>query len=291
MSGAAIFAGVRPSPRKVTSVSLKSMPTSPAGANPTTNTPGGKAAVRAGTLGSTARSSKLGAKKAAASINYEEAERKARVEEDHIKQLNHRIERDSDTPNHHVTLAGKSTAPGPVAVTSPVRPSSVADSESPIGKYDAGQDPQRLGIGFQRLGLGPASTTSDSPSYRTAKLDDAPTTARERFGNQKAISSEMFFERGAYDPATVSEAKAKLAQFEGATSISSNQYFGQEGEEGSGLSGSFTGNESLSALEANTRDALNRVMTKEEVQNALESVRAGALKVSDNNNNCSLPCQ
>lgn len=91
----------------------------------------------------------------------------------------------------------------------------------------------------------------------------------------------MFFERGAYDPAAVSEAKTKLAQFQGATSISSNQYFGREDEdeEGMGSPGSFTGNESLSALESATRDALSRVMAKEEVQNAIESVRAGALKV------------
>jgi ADP-ribosylation factor GTPase-activating protein 2/3 len=291
MSSVAIFAAVQPSPRTVTSASLKSTSSSPAGAKPITDAAlwsGGKATVRVGTsssAGGGTRSSKLGAKKAAASINYEEAERKARAEEDQAKQLNHHTERDSEAPNHPAASLSvhlvTSRAPDAVAATSPVHVGSVADPQSTIGKYGASQDSGRLGIGFKRLGL-PANVTSDASSYRTAKLGDAPTTARERFGNQKAISSEMFFERGAYDPATVSEAKAKLAQFEGATSISSNQYFGQEeGEEGLGLSGSFTGNESLSALEASTRDALNRVMTKEEVQNALESVRAGALKVSN----------
>jgi ADP-ribosylation factor GTPase-activating protein 2/3 len=41
----------------------------------------------------------------------------------------------------------------------------------------------------------------------------------------------MFFEWGGYDPATIFEGRARLAQFQGATSISSNQYFGREEEQ------------------------------------------------------------
>jgi hypothetical protein len=35
----------------------------------------------------------------------------------------------------------------------------------------------------------------------------------------------MFFEQGSYDPATVAEGCTRLAQIQGATLISSNQYF------------------------------------------------------------------
>jgi ADP-ribosylation factor GTPase-activating protein 2/3 len=41
----------------------------------------------------------------------------------------------------------------------------------------------------------------------------------------------MFFEQGSYDPATVAEGRTWLAQFQGARSISSNQYFGRDEEE------------------------------------------------------------
>ena len=277
-------AAVQLNPRTVTSTALKSMSSSAAGTKLVANASlwsGGKVPVRPGTPGSATggtRSTKLGAKKASAGINYEEAERKARADEDRIHQSSNHTLRDTEAQNHHacaLPVASVATAATSLAP---------ADSAAPrleTGKYESGQDPERLGIGFKRLSLGSANATLDAPSHRLATSGDAPTTARERFGNQKAISSEMFFERGAYDPAAVSEAKLKLAQFQGATSISSNQYFGREEEceEGVGVSGSFTGNESLSALEASTRDALSRVMAKEEVQNVMESIRAGALKV------------
>lgn len=51
--------------------------------------------------------------------------------------------------------------------------------------------------------------------------------ARSKFGNQKGISSDEFFGREQFDPAAQAEAKSRLSNFEGATSISSNAYFGR----------------------------------------------------------------
>jgi ADP-ribosylation factor GTPase-activating protein 2/3 len=52
-----------------------------------------------------------------------------------------------------------------------------------------------------------------------------------------AISSDMYFERNDYDPDAVSAAQTRLQDFRGATSISSNQYFGRsEEDEGQGTS-------------------------------------------------------
>lgn len=112
-------------------------------------------------------------------------------------------------------------------------------------------------------------------------MDDAPTTARERFGNQRAISSDMFFERGTYDPATAAEGRARLAQFQGATSISSNQYFGRDEEEtlSQGSDGGLLGDGSLSGLETAAREAVERIMSNPDVQNLGDSIRSGALKV------------
>ena len=51
--------------------------------------------------------------------------------------------------------------------------------------------------------------------------------ARDKFGTQKGISSDEFFGRNAYNPDAQNEAKSRLQGFEGATSISSNAYFGR----------------------------------------------------------------
>ena len=61
-------------------------------------------------------------------------------------------------------------------------------------------------------------------------LDDSEKYARQKFGNQKGISSDEFFGKGAFDPSAQSEAKQRLQGFEGATSISSSAYFGREDE-------------------------------------------------------------
>ncbi len=62
---------------------------------------------------------------------------------------------------------------------------------------------------------------------RLTNLDDAEKFAREKFGGQKGISSDEFFSRNTFDPSAQAEAKTRLQGFEGATSISSNAYFGR----------------------------------------------------------------
>lgn len=57
--------------------------------------------------------------------------------------------------------------------------------------------------------------------------EDDERYARQKFGTQKGISSDEFFGRNAYDPNSQAEAKTRLSGFEGATSISSNAYFGR----------------------------------------------------------------
>jgi hypothetical protein len=91
----------------------------------------------------------------------------------------------------------------------------------------------------------------------------------------------MFFERGAYDPSSAAEGRARLAQFQGATSISSNQYFGREEEEAlsQGSDGGLLGDGSLAGLENAARGAVERIISNPDVQNIGESIRSGALKV------------
>lgn len=117
-----------------------------------------------------------------------------------------------------------------------------------------------------------------------AVTEDDTTYARETFGAQKAISSDMYFKRDTYDPAVVAEAQTRLASFQGATAISSNQYFGRDEEQelemqagGGGLL-SEPGS-SMASVETAARDLVGRVMANPDVQNVGESIRSGALKV------------
>lgn len=109
-------------------------------------------------------------------------------------------------------------------------------------------------------------------------------TAREKFGNQKAISSDMYFGRASYDPDAVAESQTRLRDFQGATAISSNQYFGREEEEelgggDRGMDGGMLGDGSLAGLETAAKDAIAKVLANPDVQNVGESIRSGALKV------------
>jgi hypothetical protein len=93
----------------------------------------------------------------------------------------------------------------------------------------------------------------------------------------------MYFERNAYDPSVVSEAQTRLQSFQGATSISSNAYFGRDEEDDLGgerrSNEGLLGDSSLAGLEVAAKDAISRVMSNPDVQNAAESIRSGALKV------------
>lgn len=94
----------------------------------------------------------------------------------------------------------------------------------------------------------------------------------------------MYFGRNSYDPNAVGEAQSRLQNFQGATSISSNQYFGREEEDefgggDHGNDGGLLGDGSLSGLEIAAKDAIAKVLANPDVQNVGESIRTGALKV------------
>lgn len=132
---------------------------------------------------------------------------------------------------------------------------------------------------FRRLHL----LTSPSLSRRQYE-NDTPTTARDKFGNQKGISSDMYFERGTYDAAAQSEAQTRLQNFQGATAISSSAYFGRDEEEelaasGRGNNEGLLGDGSLAGLETAARDIATKVLSNPDVQNAAESIRTYGLKV------------
>ncbi|RDA96116.1 hypothetical protein CP533_1730 [Ophiocordyceps camponoti-saundersi (nom. inval.)] len=186
------------------------------------------------------KTSKLGAKKVTTDvIDFDEAEKKAKEEAERIAKLGYDPEAEEEQPAK--TLAS-GTGAASILSPSPVSP--------PRGTGASGQkssaDVERLGMGVARLGFGqiggskaaPAPTSkknaggfgSVGPVKATAQ-DESENYARSKFGNQKGISSDEYFGKGAFDPNAQAEAKTRLQGFEGATSISSNAYFGRPEDE------------------------------------------------------------
>ncbi len=254
----------------------------------------------------------MGAKKSAAPINFAEAERKAVEEAERIKQLGYDREKEKAEEEERVKKQAESLKSAPVVDTKVTGGGGGGSARStPVDTKPKGSahDLERLGMGMKRLGFGAVPTATSPSSARCVALllarslccvfssswaaysaaqEDATTYARDKFGNQKAISSDMYFGRNAYDPVAQGEAQNRLQSFQGASSISSNQYFGRDEEDelaGGGLGnaggsdGGYGGDGTLAGVEMAARDALQRVLANPDVQNAADSIRAGALKV------------
>ncbi|KAF8073372.1 hypothetical protein FPV67DRAFT_741271 [Lyophyllum atratum] len=222
----------------------------------------------------------LGASKAKP-VNFADAERKALEEAERIKQLGYDRQREEaeEKARKEAEALRKATEIGhkPVVTTSNGKAAPATGSTPKSAAFP------RLGFGAIPGACAAAAVAAANATRPTSTpvADDSPTTARDKFGGQKAISSDMYFERNAYDPNTVGEAQARLQNFRGATAISSNQYFGREEEEE--LVGHPMGQEagSLAQLESVAKDTLARVLANPDVQNVGESIRTGALKLSD----------
>jgi len=247
--------------------------------------------------GSTSRPARLGARKAATPIDFDAAERKAKQEEElkakkaeeeklaKEKELEEALKKAEDARK----AAEDAKAKGLAAASSTIAKSPTTPSSATNGKgasATTNYDMERLGMGMRKMAFGSSATNSSKtgsgkkyPNYD----NDTPMTAREKFGGQKAISSDMYFERNTYDPATVSEAQTRLQSFQGATSISSSAYFGRDEEEeleaARGPAGG--GGDGLANLEASARDMAQRFLSNPDVQNAADNIRAGALKLGE----------
>ncbi|KAM0431908.1 hypothetical protein ACHAPT_005161 [Fusarium lateritium] len=173
------------------------------------------------------KTTKLGAKKVTSdAIDFDEAERKAKEEADRIAKLGY----DPDAEQDPATKAATGSAATIISPT-PVSPNKSSYSSHTRQKSDA--EVERLGMGMGRLGFGQIGgpKAAAAPKKNAGGFDDSERYARDKFGGQKGISSDEFFGKGAFDPNAQAEAKTRLQGFEGATSISSNAYFGRPEDE------------------------------------------------------------
>ncbi|KAH8690768.1 putative ARF GTPase activator [Talaromyces proteolyticus] len=196
--------------------------------------PTGAGAKKGNILGSK-KTQKLGAKKVTSGdvIDFDEAERKAKEEAERIEKLGYDAEAEQAEAEAKEKAATKIASPTPI---SPSRAGFGATSKAP---ERSSADVERLGMGMSRLGFGQVSkpVIAKKPGFgavapaRSANDDAELEQTRTRFGTQKGISSDEFFGRDKFDPSAQAEAKSRLQNFEGASSISSNAYFGRPEED------------------------------------------------------------
>lgn len=267
-----------------------STPTGSSGSGPS----GGAGASR---LGGVKRGG-LGAKKGGPAIDFEAAERRAKEEEVAkavaAQEAEARKEADrqaEELAKQAVLAAAQSQRSKAAAATATA---ATASSPQSPGKADSSRgsnlsgEVDRLGMGFGRISLRQNHIQEQLERERQAKVAarsavdaEMPDYARSKFASQKSISSDQYFERGGYDANLSCEAKERLAGLQGATSISSNQYFGRDESEEDCEGVPMQNNGDWAAdLESQAREIYSRFMANPEVQSGIESFRAGAMKLS-----------
>ncbi|KAJ5320193.1 hypothetical protein N7508_000476 [Penicillium antarcticum] len=243
----------------------------PAARKTTTNT-----AAKKGSVLGAKKVPKLGAKKVAAAdtIDFDEAERKAKEEAERIEKLGYDPEAEQAEAE-----AKKATAAAaiPIPASTPISPAGKSHERN-------SNDVERLGMGMGRLGFGQVSKPvapkkptfgSVGPAKPNPADDEELAQTRTRFGTQKGISSDEFFGRERFDPAAQSEAKERLRQFDSATSISSNNYFGRSEDEIPAIDDGY------GDLEVAAKDFIRRfgITAGDDIENLSHIVGEGATKL------------
>lgn len=176
-----------------------------------------------------AKPGKLGVKKAPANFNFEEAEARAKEESERKAKLGY------DEAEEEAQEASEGRGK---SLSSRLAYQESSTSQASKDKEKEEEAFEKLGFGMSRMGFNSASSSNNASRItgfgsNTSRHDDdeQPTqSAREKFGNAKAISSDQFFGRNEYDPAISAEHAGRLSQFQSARAISSDQYFGREEE-------------------------------------------------------------
>ncbi|KAI9851074.1 MAG: ADP-ribosylation factor GTPase activating protein, ER-Golgi transport [Thelocarpon superellum] len=191
------------------------------------------------------KNQKLGAKKitGADAIDFEAAEKKAKEEAERIERLGYDpdAEAAAAAASEATPQVGLPAAETKIASPTPLSPTKGLGTTK--GRERTSAEMERLGMGMGRLGFGQvggAAAKSATPPKKMgfgatasskASAEEQESYARQKFGNQKGISSDEFFGRNIFDPSAQAEARTRLQNFEGSSSISSNAYFGRPDED------------------------------------------------------------
>lgn len=172
--------------------------------------------------GSGPKSSRLASKrinKTEEEIDFDEIEKKALKEAEEAKALGY-------NPQEESTFVAASVKSAPIK-KSPSETSNKIESETLKTKSTPIQDTTQK---FQKLGFGMVQGSNEVTSDSKKQYKDVKYTGEvsQKYGTQKAISSDEYFGRGPrFDEDARKEAQEKLQNFSGAQSISSASYFGE----------------------------------------------------------------
>ncbi|KAL1858949.1 hypothetical protein VTK73DRAFT_7725 [Phialemonium thermophilum] len=208
-----------------------------------TTATGSAASRKTNVLGAKKTTQKLGAKKLGAdAIDFDEAEKRAKEEAERIAKLGYDPDAEEESEKKKGGVGGGGGASSSsIASPTPISPPrSGGYGSASHTREKSASEIERLGMGVARLGFGQVGGAKAAAQkkaggggfgsvgpIKASNDDDEEKYARSKFGNQKAISSDEFFGKGAFDPNAQAEAKTRLQGFEGATAISSNAYFGR----------------------------------------------------------------
>ncbi|KAG0281266.1 ADP-ribosylation factor GTPase activating protein, ER-Golgi transport [Linnemannia exigua] len=217
---------------------------------------------------------KLGAKKTG-TISFEEAEARAKAEAERIEKIGfeaaeeERLQRlAAEKAQAEATAQGAQANKGMNASAAAARTNYYQANTADKTRVSS-EDMERLGMGMGRMGFGAAPAAKPATAQNT-------TAAREKFGNQKGISSDQYFGRNNYDADAQAEANSRLQSFSGATSISSNQYFGRPED-----SPSLGSDVSLSSLSNISGSELAKKIGQADLTTIKNAVQTGAGKLTD----------
>jgi len=255
----------------------------------TANRPAKSTLTSARKTGMATKPMKLGAKKAG-TISFEEAEARAKAEAERIEKLGF----EAAEEERLLKLAAEKAKAEAVAQGGAQANSGMNASAARTNYYQANtadktrvssEDLERLGMGMGRMGFGaaPAAKPATAPSGfggmgsgYSPQLEENTTAAREKFGNQKGISSDQYFGRSNYDADAQAEASNRLQSFSGSTSISSNQYFGRPED-----SPSLASDVSLASLSNISGSELAKKLGQADLATLKNAVQTGAGKLTD----------
>ncbi|KAF9549246.1 ADP-ribosylation factor GTPase activating protein, ER-Golgi transport [Mortierella hygrophila] len=255
----------------------------------TSNRPVKSTLTSARKTGMAAKPMKLGAKKTG-TISFEEAEARAKAEAERIEILGFEAAEEERLQKLAAEKAkAEAVAQGGAQANKGMNASAARTNYYQANTADntrvSSEDLERLGMGMGRMGFGaapaakPATARSGFGSMGSGyspQVEENSTAAREKFGSQKAISSDQYFGRNNYDADAQAEASNRLQSFSGATSISSNQYFGRPED-----SPSLTGDVSLSSLSNISGSDLAKKLGQADLATLKNAVQTGAGKLTD----------
>lgn len=167
------------------------------------------------------KKSKLGAKKVLSDFDFDAAEKQAKLEAEETAKLGYnpnKIENDID-------LTSKaSIKPRTVTSQSSYKPRSSFETSKPSRSVES-VTPQLAKLGFGMTGNDAAEVEKRQKAASAPKYTGE---VEQKYGGQKAISSDQFFGRNNWDQAAQQEAHVKLQAFNNSSAISSSSYFGED---------------------------------------------------------------